>query len=75
MKPGVAQGRGCSIQWSGRRDLELELRLMEASEPAGRNFERSRRTCLSMVGAEGFEPPTLCSQNRSDRLLKPVEIE
>ena len=28
-----------------------------------------------MVGAEGFEPPTLCSQSRSDSLLESVEIE
>jgi hypothetical protein len=27
-----------------------------------------------MVGAEGFEPPTLCSQSRSNDLLKPIEI-
>jgi hypothetical protein len=27
-----------------------------------------------MVGAEGFEPPTLCSQSRSDDLLKAIEI-
>jgi hypothetical protein len=30
---------------------------------------------VTLVGAEGFEPPTLCSQNRSNDLLKPVEIE
>ena len=27
-----------------------------------------------LVGAEGFEPPTLCSQSRSNDLLKAVEI-
>jgi hypothetical protein len=27
-----------------------------------------------MVGAEGFEPPTLCSQNRSNDILKLIEI-
>jgi hypothetical protein len=26
-----------------------------------------------MVGAEGFEPPTLCSQSRSRKLWKSVE--
>jgi hypothetical protein len=29
---------------------------------------------LIMVGAEGFEPPTLCSQSRSNYLLKPIEV-
>jgi hypothetical protein len=29
---------------------------------------------LTMVGAEGFEPPTLCSQNSFSELLKTVEI-
>ena len=29
---------------------------------------------LQMVGAEGFEPPTLCSQSRSNDLSKPIEI-
>ncbi len=28
-----------------------------------------------MVGAEGFEPTTLCSQSRSGCLLKSVEFE
>jgi hypothetical protein len=28
-----------------------------------------------LVGAEGFEPPALCSQSRSYRLWKSVEIE
>ncbi len=27
-----------------------------------------------MVGAEGFEPPTLCSQSRLNHLWKPIEI-
>jgi hypothetical protein len=28
-----------------------------------------------LVGAEGFEPPTLCSRTSFRRLLKAVEIE
>jgi hypothetical protein len=32
------------------------------------------QTLFAMVGAEGFEPPTLCSQSRSNGLLKLVEI-
>jgi hypothetical protein len=28
-----------------------------------------------LVGAEGFEPPALCSQNGSGRLWKVIEID
>ena len=42
---------------------------------AGLPSQQIPQSTERLVGAEGFEPPTLCSQNRSDRLLKPVEIE
>ena len=29
---------------------------------------------IMLVGAEGFEPPALCSQSRSDSIEKPIEI-
>jgi len=48
----------------------------EKKQMRGRNRTyRLKYLWLVMVGAEGFEPPTLCSQNRFYRLLKPVEIE
>ncbi len=55
-----------------------------AREIPTHNFHHSQRmqhraiSCKSfvfMVGAEGFEPPTLCSQTRFSGLLKAVEIE
>ena len=41
----------------------------------GRNrLYRLKYLCFTMVGAEGFESPTLCSQNRISHLWLLVEI-
>ena len=40
-------------------------------------FDRRQNVCkllIILVGAEGFEPPTLCSQIRSHALLESIEI-
>jgi hypothetical protein len=37
--------------------------------------DEAQKIDVLLVGAEGFEPPTLFSQSRSDRLWKLVETE
>jgi hypothetical protein len=45
------------------------------AEAEERDKKKPKNINKLMVGAEGFEPPTLCSQNRSESLWKPVEVE
>ena len=69
------------FRWSGRRDcVAIYARKLASSNP-GCGMRRiavarliSNPSFLPVVGAEGFEPPTLCSQSRcaSQAALRPV---
>ena len=73
----LVSGSGLQARADTGRDTPPPAALpMETEAVRGRHSLHARAHKHGLlVGATGFEPATLCSQNRSDHLWKPIEIE